>query len=94
MARDARIAERKAARLANKAREAAALAAAQAAAREAALRAEQEARDAELSEQTAREPPWKPSDRRCQCRREDASAGWSKNASRADGRRAQMRRAR
>jgi len=48
VARDARIAERKAAKLANEAREAAALAAAQtaeAAAREVALKAEQEARD-------------------------------------------------
>src|SRR5438876_3703643 len=51
LARDARIAERKATRLAAEARQAAALAAAQAAeaaAREAALKAEREARDAEF----------------------------------------------
>jgi hypothetical protein len=58
VARDARIAERRATKLAVEARQAAALAAAQAAevaAREAALKAEQEARDAEFAEQTARE---------------------------------------
>ncbi len=58
MARDARIAERIATKLAMEARQAAALAAAQtaeAAAREAALKAEQEARDAEFAERTARE---------------------------------------
>ena len=58
VARDARIAERRATKLAVGARQAAALAAAQAAevaAREAALKAEQEARDAEFAEQTARE---------------------------------------
>jgi Family of unknown function (DUF6481) len=58
VARDARIAERRATKLAAEARQAAALAAAQAAeaaAREAALKAEQEARDAEFAEQTARE---------------------------------------
>ena len=62
VARDARIAERKATKKATKlaieARHAAAVAAAQvaeAAAREAALKAEQEARDAEYAEQTARE---------------------------------------
>src|ERR1700756_5095228 len=52
-ARDARIAERKATKLAIEARQAAALAAAQAAeaaAREAALKAAQEARDAEFAE--------------------------------------------
>ncbi len=57
-ARDARIAERRAAKLAAEARQAAALAAAQAAeaaAREAALKAEQETRDAEFAAQTARE---------------------------------------
>ena len=65
MARDARIAERRAAKLANEAREAAALAvaqAAEAAAREAALKAEQAARDAEFAEQK-RGKPWKPSGR-------------------------------
>ncbi len=58
VARDARIAEGKATKLAVEARQAADLAAAQAAevaAREAALKAEQEARDAEFAEQTARE---------------------------------------
>ena len=58
VARDARIAERKATKLAAEARQAAALAAAQvaeAAAREAALKAEQETRDAEFAEQMARE---------------------------------------
>src|ERR1700730_3342671 len=58
VARDARIAERKATKLASEARQAAALAAAQAAetaAREVALKAEQEARDAEFAERTARE---------------------------------------
>jgi hypothetical protein len=58
VARDAGIAERRATKLATQAREAAALAPAQAAegaAREAALKAEQEARDAEFAEQTARE---------------------------------------
>ena len=58
VARDARIAERIATKLAMEARQAAALAAAQtaeAAAREAALKAEQEARDAEFAERTARE---------------------------------------
>jgi hypothetical protein len=53
----ARIAERKAAKLANEAREAAALTAAraaEAAAREAAPKAEQEARDAEFAERIAR----------------------------------------
>ena len=58
VARDARIAERGATKLAIQARQAADLAAAQAAeaaAREAALKAEQEARDAEFAEQTARE---------------------------------------
>src|SRR6202040_483197 len=58
VARDARIAERRATKLAVEARQAAALAAAQAAevaAREAALKAEQAARDAEFAEQTARE---------------------------------------
>jgi hypothetical protein len=53
-----RIAERRATKLALEARQAAALAAAQAAevaAREAALKAEQEARDAEFAERTARE---------------------------------------
>ena len=58
VARDARIAERRATKLAVEARQAAALAAAQAAevaAREAGLKAEQEARDAEFAEQIARE---------------------------------------
>jgi hypothetical protein len=56
VARDARIAERIATKLAMEARQAAALAAAQtaeAAAREAALKAEQEARDAEFAERTS-----------------------------------------
>jgi hypothetical protein len=58
VARDARIAERRATKLAIQARLAAAPAAAkvaEAAAREAALRPEQEARDAEFAEPTARE---------------------------------------
>ena len=58
MARDARIAERRATKLALEAHQAAALAAAQAAeaaVREVALKAEQDARDAEFAEQTARE---------------------------------------
>jgi len=55
VARDARIAERRATKLAIEAREAAASAAAQAADREADLKAEQETRDAEFAEQTARE---------------------------------------
>jgi hypothetical protein len=58
VARDARIAERRATKLAVEARQAAARAAAQvaeAAAREAALKTEQEARDAEFAERTARE---------------------------------------
>src|ERR1700739_3595219 len=58
VARDARIAERRATKLAVEARQAAPLAAAQAAevaAREAALKAEQEARDAEFAERSARE---------------------------------------
>src|SRR5207248_6534814 len=58
VAREARIAERKATKLANEARQTAALAlaqAAEAAAREVALKAEQEARDAEFAERTARE---------------------------------------
>ena len=58
LARDARIAERTAAKLAAEARQAAALAAAQlaeAAAREAALKAEQEAAEVEFAERTARE---------------------------------------
>jgi hypothetical protein len=58
VSRDARIAERRATKLAVEARQAAALSAgqvAEAAAREAALKAEQEARDAEFAEQTARE---------------------------------------
>src|SRR5271156_3356031 len=58
VARDARIAERRATKLAVEARQAAALAATQAAevaAREAALKAEQEASDAEFAEQTERE---------------------------------------
>src|SRR5271155_4307093 len=66
VARDARIAERTATKLAIEAHQAAALAAAQAAeaaAREAALKAEQEARDMEFAERTAREPPWKKSGR-------------------------------
>src|SRR5438309_10249502 len=53
LARDARIAERKATRLAAEARQAAALSsarAAEAAAREAALKAEREARDGEFAE--------------------------------------------
>ena len=58
VAREARIAERKATKLANEAGQTAALAlaqAAEAAAREVALKAEQEARDAEFAERTARE---------------------------------------
>jgi hypothetical protein len=58
VARDDRIAEKRATKLATQDREAAALAAvqvAEAAAREAALKAEQEALDAEFAEQTARE---------------------------------------
>src|ERR1700749_2751809 len=58
VARDARIAGRKAAKLAAEARQAAALAAAQlveAATREAALKAEQDTRDAEFAERIARE---------------------------------------
>src|SRR5438105_6122467 len=58
VARDARIAERRATKLVVEAHQAAALAAAQvaeAAAREAALKAEKEARDAEFAERTARE---------------------------------------
>jgi hypothetical protein len=58
VARDARIAERKATKLAIEASQAAALAAAQAAeaaAREVALKADQDARDAEFAERTARE---------------------------------------
>jgi len=58
MARDARIAERRATKWAVDARQAAALAVAQvaeAAAREAALKAEQEAHDTEFAERTARE---------------------------------------
>ena len=58
LARDARIADRKATKLAIQARQAAALAASQAAeaaAREVALKAEQGARDAEFAERTARE---------------------------------------
>ena len=58
MARDARIAERRATKLAVDARQAAALAVAQvaeAAAREAALKAEQAAHDMEFAERTARE---------------------------------------
>ena len=64
VARDARIAERTAAKLAIQAQQAAALAAAQAAevaARQAAMKAEQEARDREFAERAAREPPWKKS---------------------------------
>ena len=58
VARDARIAERKATKLAIEASQAAALAAAQAAevaAREVALKAEQEARDREFAERAERE---------------------------------------
>ena len=58
VARDARIAERKATKLAIEASQAAALEAAQAAeaaAREVAQKAEQDARDAEFAERTARE---------------------------------------
>lgn len=58
VARDARIAERKAAKLAIETQRAAALAtqqAAEAAAREAALKAEEEAREAEFAERVARE---------------------------------------
>ena len=58
MARDARIAERKATKLAIEAPQAAALVDAQAveaAAREATLKAEQEARDAEFAERITRE---------------------------------------
>src|SRR5260370_20969775 len=57
VARDARIAERKATKLAIEASQAAALAAtqaAEAAAREVALKAEQDARDAEFTERPAR----------------------------------------
>ena len=60
VARDARIAERRATKLAVEARQAAALAAAQvaeAAAREVAMKAEQGARDAEFAERTARPIP-------------------------------------
>ena len=58
VARDARIAERRATKLVVEAHQAAALAAAQvaeAAAREAALKAERQAHDAEFAEQSARE---------------------------------------
>ena len=66
MARDARIAERRATKLAVDARQAAALAVAQvaeAAAREAALKAEQAAHDRNSLSGPRGRPPWKPSGR-------------------------------